>query len=156
MSRQWCLRQVSKSNFVVVWRWPLTSWPPKLALSSPFPVDHVCQFAIICFRNIVFTSLTYIGLLWPWPLTYWPQKLMISSPCSIDHLCQFAASLIYSFVHNGGWKGISSPVAFLCKGTDISAACNRLLWNTAWWWSDVSSPVGGGAPKGPQYPKFWA
>jgi len=34
-------RQASKSNFDVVWPWPLISWPPKLAVSLPSPLNTI-------------------------------------------------------------------------------------------------------------------
>jgi len=32
--REWCLRQVSETNFGTVWPWSLTSWPQKSIVSS--------------------------------------------------------------------------------------------------------------------------
>ena len=43
MGREWCLRQAFKSNFGLVWPWPLTSWSSKFTVSSPCLVDHLCQ-----------------------------------------------------------------------------------------------------------------
>ena len=34
-----------KSNFGLLWPWPLTSWPPKLNISCPCSIEHLCQFA---------------------------------------------------------------------------------------------------------------
>ena len=39
------LEKASKSNFGVVWPRPLTSWPPKLTISSPCPLDHLWKFS---------------------------------------------------------------------------------------------------------------
>ena len=41
--RKWC--QASKSNFGLVWPWPLIPWPPKLIILFPSPTDNLCQFA---------------------------------------------------------------------------------------------------------------
>jgi len=51
MGRDWCLRQVSKSNFGVVWSWRLTALPPKLIVSSSWPVDDLWQFAAKSIRS---------------------------------------------------------------------------------------------------------
>jgi len=43
-SQEWRLREVSRHNFGIMWSWSL-SWPQKLLISSPCPVDHLYQFA---------------------------------------------------------------------------------------------------------------
>ena len=43
--QEWCLHQAFRSTFGVMWPWPLTSWPPKLTVSCPCLVDHLCQLA---------------------------------------------------------------------------------------------------------------
>jgi len=43
--RKLCISQAYESNFGLLWPWPLTSWPPKLTVSCPCPVDHLCQIA---------------------------------------------------------------------------------------------------------------
>ena len=97
-NHEWCLRQVSKSNFDVVWPWPVTSWPkgrPFYPLAPWTTCANLHQDRFICLWNIVFTSLTYFGFLWHWPLTSWLPKVNVSSPCPVDF---FAAELVHSFL----------------------------------------------------------
>jgi len=45
--REWCLRQASKSNFGLVFPWPLTSWPPWLTVHAlSRGGGDSCQFAM--------------------------------------------------------------------------------------------------------------
>ena len=39
-----CLHQAFQSNSGIVWPWSLTTWPPKLTVSSPCTIDHLHQF----------------------------------------------------------------------------------------------------------------
>jgi len=69
VSRTICLQQVSKSNFGVVWRWPLTSWVSKLIVWSFYlliqqSADQLLWqlvaksvHSVIRFQNIVLTRL---------------------------------------------------------------------------------------------------
>ena len=41
--QRWCLGEASKSNFDLLWPWPLTSWPSKLIFSCLCHVHHLCQ-----------------------------------------------------------------------------------------------------------------
>jgi len=62
---EWCLRQAFKSNFGLLWPWPLTSWPPGLTVACRCPgIDetfanlHWNRFIRLQNRSTTFTLVT--------------------------------------------------------------------------------------------------
>ena len=57
--REWRLRQVTGSNFWVMWPWTLTSWPQKLTVPPPPSPWTTCAYLqhnrFLRFHNIVFS-----------------------------------------------------------------------------------------------------
>ena len=98
----------SKSNFGVVWCWPLTTWSRKLTISSlargPFvPICSKNGSSIFAAKSVNKCSRYHahkFGLCWPsvtsrFDLLTPKVGRFISSP--IDHLCQCAWTVVHLF-----------------------------------------------------------
>jgi len=104
----------STRYFGPVWHWPLTSWPPKLIVSCPCPVDHLCQFAgkLVHSRSQVWreTNRQTENVMSPTASLAWPQSLWV---------CQHTVVYVWMTIGQG-CTTCRDPVSF-CQNELILA-----------------------------------
>ena len=83
IGRELRLRQDPKSNFSVVWPWPLTYWPQTLIVSSLCPVNYLCKFAAKSVYSFSKYRVDKFGNERTNGQTNW-QRENIVSPASLD------------------------------------------------------------------------